>query len=86
MIKIGKITQEQLNRLQKSRNPKTIFKELVGLNKTAKYEIGDTCIDADRVKPMDIIKKSFNGRDFYYIIVKQFNEDLVFAYSLYPVG
>jgi len=86
MIKIGEITQEQLNKLQKSRNPKIIFKDLVGLNKTAKYEIGDTCIDVDGIKPMDIIKKSFNGRDFYYIIVKQFNEDLVFAYSLYPVG
>ena len=85
MIKIGEITQEQLNKLQKSRNPKIIFKDLVGLNKTAKYEIGDTCIDADGVKPMDIIKKSFNGRDFYYIIVKQFNESLVFTYSLYPI-
>jgi len=86
MIKIGEITQEQLNKLQKSRNTKIIFKELVGLNKTAKYEIGDTCINTDGAKPMDIIKKSFNGRDYYYIIVKQLNEDLVFAYSLYPIG
>ena len=86
MEKIKEITQEQLNLFKVSKNQKKMFKEIVGLNNKAKYEVGDTAVKIDNAKPLEIYKGTWLKKDFYYMVTEIMDENLAIAFSLYPVG
>jgi len=85
MEKIKQLTQEQFNIFKKSNNKKKVFKEMVGLNDTVKYEIGDTYIEVNNSQVFDLFKNTYLDRDIYYLIIEPVDENLAFAYSLYPI-
>lgn len=84
MIKITEITKEQLESIKQSENPINEFKNIIKLD--GNYQFGDTSIEVDNAKPLDIFKYSFKGRDFYYIIVELLSDKMAFAYSIYPIN
>lgn len=84
MKKITKITEEQLENLKNTDNQVEVFKEIANIQEVGTYCIGDTTIKVDNPKRLDVLKENFNNKDFYYIIVNPIDEELAFAYSLYP--
>lgn len=84
MKKIMEITEEQLNNLKNASNQVEAFKEIANIQETGIYCIGDTTIKVNNSKRLDVFKESFNNKNFYYIIVNPIDEELAFAYSLYP--
>ena len=86
MEKIKEITQEQLDLFKESKNQKKMFKEIVGLDIKAKYEVGDTAVKIDNSKALEVYKNTWKGKDSYYIVIEPMGENLAMAYSLYPVS
>ena len=86
MEKIKEITQEQLDLFKESKNQKKMFKEIVGLDIKAKYEVGDTVVKIDKPKTLEVYKNTWNNIDIYYIVIESIVEDLALVYSLYPVS
>jgi hypothetical protein len=84
MIKINQITEDQFNKLKKSKNPVKVFKEIINLQTNKKYGFGDTTIQVENGQFLDVFKNTFKENDIYYIVVKPIDEELSFAYSLYP--
>jgi len=85
MEKINEITQEQFELFKNSKNQKKIFKEIVGLDNKAKYEVGDTAVNIDNSKALEVYKNTWKGKDVYYIVTESMSEHLAMAYSLYPI-
>ncbi|OSA85776.1 UNVERIFIED_ORG: hypothetical protein B2H93_19925 [Clostridium botulinum] len=84
MKKIMEITEEQLNNLKNANNQVEVFKEIANIQEAGTYCIGDTTIKVNNSKKLDVFKEVFNDKNFYYIIVNPIDEELAFAYSLYP--
>lgn len=84
MKKIMEITEEQLENFKNADNQVNMFKEIANIQETGTYCIGDTTIKVNNSKRLDVFKESFNSKNFYYIIVNPIDEELAFAYSLYP--
>lgn len=84
MKKIMEITEEQFNNFKNAQNQKEMIKQILDIPKDTKIQIGDTVVKVLNAKPLNIFKNTFNGRDFYYIIIKSINHELAFAYSIYP--
>lgn len=87
MEKISEVTQEQFEKLKKatSLNKQVkVFKEIANIEEIGKYCIGDTTVKVTNSKRLDVFKDVFNNKNFYYIIVNPIDEELAFAYSLYP--
>ena len=87
MEKIMEITQEQLKKLEKSKNPIKVMKKILNLPNDVKIGLGDTTvkIEIENAKKLDVFKNTFNGKDIYYIILEVMSNDLVFAISIYPL-
>lgn len=84
MKKVKEITQKQLEKLINADDQAKVFKEIVNLEPTSEYKVGDTAVKVEGFKPLDVFKNSFNGIDTYYIVVNALSEQMAFAYSLYP--
>lgn len=78
------ITEKQLDVLKNADNQARVFKEIANIQETGTYCIGDTTIKINNSKKLDVFKEKFNNKNFYYIIVNPIDEELAFAYSLYP--
>lgn len=84
MEKIVEITEKQLDNLKSADNQVEVFKEIANINEIGTYCIGDTTIKVNNSKKLDVFKEFFNNKNFYYIIINPIDEELAFAYSLYP--
>lgn len=84
MEKIMEIAEEQLENLKNTDNQVEVFKEIAEIKEIGTYCFGDTTIKASNAKRLDVFKEVFNNKNFYYIIVNPIDEELAFAYSLYP--
>lgn len=84
MKKITEITHEQFNELKNATDQVKSFKEIANINEIGTYCIGDTTIKVDNSKKLEVYKEVVNNKNFYYIIVNPIDEELAFAYSLYP--
>lgn len=66
--KIGEITMEQLNKLNKAVNKKKVFKEILGLSSTIKYEIGDTAISVNNAKELEVYENEWNHKNIIILL------------------
>lgn len=60
---------------------KEIIKDITGIKK--QYNIGDTAVLIEDVKLNGLYKDNWNGKTFYYIVLKVLNKDLGYAISLW---
>lgn len=86
MTKITTLTQEQFDKLGKSRSAVKAFKDILGLPSKSKYQLGDTVVTIDNAKPFEVYESMFAGKLRYYLVLEAVNDELAFAYSLYPVA
>jgi hypothetical protein len=85
MKKIKEITVNQFEKLRNSEDQAKVFKEIVNLKQTSEYKVGDTTVKVEGSKPLDVFKNTFKGKDTYYIVINTLDEQMAFAYSLYPI-
>lgn len=60
---------------------KEIIKDITGIKE--QYNIGDTAVLIEDVKLNGLYKDNWNGKTFYYIVLKVLNKDLGYAISLW---
>ena len=78
------ITQEQLSKIENSINLTKTVNEILNLSNNAKIYLGTTTIKVKDTKRLDVFKNTFNKRDIYYIIIEILDDELAFAFSIYP--
>lgn len=76
MNKIGKLSYEEYVKFHIDKDPYAI------LDLEGSYEVGDTAIKVKNAKSLDVYKSN----QTYYVVIRPFNEELAFAYSIYPVA
>ena len=86
MTKITTITQEQFDKLCQAAKPAKAFKDILNLPPKSKYALGDTVVTIDNAKPFEVYESVFAGKPRYYLVLEAINDELAFAYSLYPVA
>lgn len=63
----------------------TEIKQLIGIDSEQKYGIGDSFVHVNiATKLNDVLKCEWNGRTFYYVVIKSVDEVMAYCYTLYP--
>ncbi len=85
MNKVAIVTKDQLSKLCKAKNQAKVFKDILGLPPKSKYAIGDTVAFIANSQPLEVYQNEHAGRTIYYLVLEAINDELAFAYSLYPM-
>lgn len=84
MNKIATLSDDMYNRIAKDGRLGNKLRELLGIPKTKKIEIGDTMVRIGRpTNVKDVFKYVQNGREIFYVVINPIDEELSFCYSLY---
>lgn len=63
------------------------LKEVLGIKRNEKYQIGDTMVKIDKISSTgDVFKYEQNGREIFYVVINPLDEVMAFCYSIYPVS
>lgn len=85
MEKIMTLDTDTYNRIAKDGELGKL-KEILGIKKNEKYQIGDTMVKIDKISSAgDVFKYERNGRKIFYVVINPLNESMAFCYSIYPV-
>ena len=85
MNKVTTLSVDMYNRIAKDGKLGTALRELLGIPKTKKMNIGDTmCMVGRPSKMMDVFKYVQNGREIFYVVINPLDDKMAFCYVIYP--
>lgn len=85
MRKIGSLTEDTYNKIEKDGTLDVSIREVLGIPETKKVRIGDTmCMIGQSSKEKDIFKFVQNGREVTYVVISPLDEMMAFCYSIFP--
>ena len=85
MKKIGFVKESDILSLKEADDKVAVAKRILGIDSGAKYSVGDTAISVECPEKLAIYKNTSCEKDFFYIAVEILGDNLVFAYSVYPI-
>lgn len=82
---LGILEESLFSILKKDSQVPDMIKERLGIPDSEKYFIGDTVISIGRkTKSREIYSAVWKGRTFYYVIINDYDDNLAFAFSIWP--
>lgn len=84
MNKVTVLSDDQYNRIVKDGSLGRDIRELLGISKTKKVNIGDTvCMIGKPSNTKDVFKYTQNNRDIFYVVINPIDEIMAMCYSIY---
>lgn len=84
MNKVTVLSDDQYNRIEKDGSLGRDIRELLGIPKTKKVNIGDTvCMIGKPSNTKDVFKYTQNNRDIFYVVINPIDEIMAMCYSIY---
>ena len=84
MDKVALLSDDQYNRIVKDGSLGQDIRELLGIPKTKKVNIGDTvCMIGEVSTTKDVFKYTQNNRDVFYVVINPIDEISAMCYSIY---
>ena len=84
MNKVTVLSDDQYNRIEKDGILGRDIRELLGIPKTKKVNIGNTvCMIGKPSNTKDVFKYTQNNRDIFYVVINPIDEIMAMCYSIY---
>ncbi len=84
MNKIAVLSDEQYKGIIKDGSLGQDIRELLGIPKTKKVNIGDTvCVVGQPSNTKDVFKYTHNNKDTFYVVISPIDETTAMCYSLW---
>ena len=84
MNKVAVLSDDQYNRIAKDGRLGRDIRELLGIPKTKKVNIGDTvCVVGQPSNTKDVFKYTQNNRNVFYVVINSMDDKMAMCYSIY---
>lgn len=87
MKRVKILKPEEFKKIKKDGKLSKSLKESMGISSSAQYGIGDSLVRT-KISTVrgEVLNCSYNGREFYYVVINPVDEENAFCYSLYPLS